>query len=133
MLRQLVVAALGCGLQSLKRQIFFAVSALFALILLFVALLFGLLAFYLWLSAGLLEPWQSALVIAGILLLLALLSLIVGRLSLRRHRRADDEVSAILQSLLSQPRDGPHGERGQLSLIVLAAVVGIVIGRRLSE
>lgn len=131
MLRQIVSMLLKNEVAELKRRSAGGVMILLCVTLLGLAMVFGMLAFFLWLSTHMLA-WQAAMVVFGVILIAAIMLGLVGRSMIRRHKRRRDELDAYIQAAL-----GPHPKDvttdAPVGVIVTAAVVGLIIGRRLSK
>jgi len=87
-----------------------------------------------WLLASVLPQWQAALVIAAIALLAALLLRVIGVHRIRRHKQVQQLLDmktavATLQTVSATRKDSQRIE--PLTLVLLAALAGIVAGRRL--
>jgi len=127
MLRQLFTTLLKSEMTELRRRSAGGVLLLCAIALLGLAVLFALLALYLWLSMQMLA-WQAALVVFCVLILSAAVFWISGRSIMRRRKKRRDELDQSIHALL-----GTHGENGDsnapLGIIAAAALVGLIIGR----
>ena len=78
-------------------------------------------------------PWQSALLVCALILLVSLILWLAGRARMRRPRRQreqfEEELLAFARSLAPDPPD----KQQKLTLVATAAVLGLIIGRRLSR
>ena len=97
------------------------------------AFAFVLLAGF-WMLASILPQWQAALVIAGIALLAALLLRVIGLRRIRRHAQMRQLLD--LKTAVANPNSSATATRDQrriepMTLVLLAALAGIVAGRRL--
>jgi len=131
MLRQIVSMLLKNEVAELKRRSAGGVMILLSVTLLGLAMVFGMLALFLWLSTHMLA-WQAALAVFGVILIVALLLGLIGRSKIRRHKRRRDDLDAYVQAAL-----GPHAKSDKtdapLRVVATAAVVGLIIGRGLSK
>jgi hypothetical protein len=97
------------------------------------AFAFVLLAGF-WMLASILPQWQAALVIAGIALLAALLLRVIGLRRIRRHtqvqRLLDLKTAVAVPESPAKARKTPQRIE-PMTLVLLAALAGIVAGRRL--
>lgn len=89
-----------------------------------------------WLLDSVLPQWQAALVIAAIALLAALLLRAIGVRRIRRHKQVQQLLDmrtavATLQSPSTARKDSQRIE--PMTLVLLAALAGIVAGRRLTR
>ncbi|MCB1491445.1 MAG: phage holin family protein [Rhodobiaceae bacterium] len=101
--------------------------------ILLLTIAFALLAAFWWLS-DVLPQWQAALVIAGAALLLAIILRFIGMSCVRRRGRAGRTVVQRPQALASDVLATTKREiesADSLTLITLAVLAGIVVGRRL--
>ena len=131
MFRQIVSMLLKNEVAELKRRSAGGVMILLSVTLLGLAMVFGMLALFLWLSTHMLA-WQAAMVVFGVILIAAIMLGLIGRSMIRRHKRRRDELDAYIQAAL-----GPHAKNGTtdapVGVIATAAVVGLIIGRGLSK
>ena len=134
MFRQIVSMLLKNEVAELKRRSAGGVMILLSVTLLGLAMVFGMLALFLWLSTHMLA-WQAAMVVFGVILIVALLLGLIGRSKIRRHKRRRDDLDAYVQAAL-----GPHAKSDKtdktdapLGVIATAAVAGLIIGRGLSK
>jgi hypothetical protein len=97
------------------------------------AFAFVLLAGF-WMLASILPQWQAALVIAGIALLAAFLLRVIGLRRIRRHtqvqRLLDLKTAVAVPESPAKARKTPQRIE-PMTLVLLAALAGIVAGRRL--
>lgn len=131
MLGQFVSAAAGVGVRRLRERMRTLAAGLLAIGLLAGAFVFCLLALYLWLSAGPLEPWQAALAIAGLLAAGSAVILLAIRLAARRRPSPGEELAALSKAMADSTPERTEPNKVQVPLLVAAAVAGLVIGRRL--
>ena len=134
MIPQFVSRLVGNGIANLRRRASGAGFMVFGLLLLVLAATFVFFGIYLWLSTRI-NPWLAALAVAGIVVLMSLIFLVAGRAKIRRQSTStmlhDGEIQSLIAQLLPE---GPSGrKKSALSLIVAAAVLGLIIGRRSSQ
>lgn len=131
MLERLVSRLVSNQVTGLKHRLSGLGLIAFALLLLALAAVFAFLALHLWLST-MIEPWQAALAVAGIIILVSLALWLAGRAKIRRERGrtmlVDDEIQALIRQLSAE--GGLGGTKPALSLVAAAALIGLVIGRR---
>ena len=131
MLRQIVSMLLKNEVAELKRRSAGGVMILLSVTLLGLAMVFGMLALFLWLSTHMLA-WQAAIVVFVAILIAAVMLGLIGRSMIRRHKRRRNELDAYIRAAL-----GPHAKNvttdASVGVIATAAVVGLIIGRRLSK
>lgn len=134
MLGQVLSLLLKREVADLKRRSAGGVLVGSGVMLLSLASLAGLFALYLWLSTRL-GAWQAALAIAVLLALLGGIVLLVGRGMMRRHHKIKQELDAYMNTLLSSAGIGT--KQGKVvvpvRIVVLAGLVGIVIGRQVRK
>jgi hypothetical protein len=134
MLLRLVTSLVSTEIANLKRRASGFGALIFACAFLFLASAFIFFALYLWLAVRML-PWQAALMVAGIIILLSFVIWLTGRAMMRgrRYRNAqyEDDVSALMAQF-SAAEIKPDGKQ-TLGLIAVSALVGLIIGRRLSK
>ena len=131
MLRQLIGILVRNEVAGIKRRSKGGILLLAGVMLGGLASLFGLLAFYLWLATKM-QDWQAALIIAGLILLLAVILVLVGRQMIRRQVREQAELEQLLDRL-SEEAKAQSGKVGLPGLMIGAALAGLLIGRRLGD
>ncbi|MEE4235394.1 MAG: phage holin family protein [Anderseniella sp.] len=95
--------------------------------------LLGLVALYLYLSTRI-EPWQSALSVSALLVLLGGILALAGRAKVRRHHKMRQELDAYMETLLSSSGvPEKNGKEASIGMVTLAAMVGIIIGRQIRK
>lgn len=95
--------------------------------------LLGLVALYLYLSTRI-EPWQSALSVSALLVLLGGILALAGRAKVRRHHKMKQELDAYMETLLSSSGvPEKNGKEASIGMVTLAAMVGIIIGRQIRK
>jgi dipeptide/tripeptide permease len=92
---------------------------------------FCALALYLALSAAL-APWQAAIAVATIMMLLAMIFWFAGRRMLRRRWRPFS-LASVNHAIAEQYRAGAVQPVGWMPILATAAVVGFLLGRRRTE
>lgn len=107
---------------------FFLIFCGFILMLLSAAFLsFSL---FLWLSQRM-PDWQAALFVTGVIFLASLVVLFAGKLITRRPRsinaELEEQIRAIAAILL--PEKGKSREKRIWSLVAVAALIGMMVGR----
>lgn len=131
MLERLVSRLVSNQVAGLKRRISGLSLIVFALLLLALAAVFAFLALHLWLST-IIEPWQAALTVAGLVVLVSLALWLAGRAKVRRERGRtmlmDDEIQALIRQLSAE--GGLGGTKPALGIVAAAALIGLIIGRR---
>jgi len=131
MLRQLFTALLKSEMTELRRRSAGGVLLLGAIALLGLAVLFALLALYLWLSMQMLA-WKAALVVFCVLILLAAIFWIGGRSMMRRRKKRRDELDQYIHALLGGDNENDESN-ASLGIIAVAALVGLIIGRKVGK
>jgi hypothetical protein len=141
MLEDILGALVRSQVGSLRRRTAGAVLEGVALGLAGLATVFAFLGAHLWLSIRI-QPWLSAVLLALVTLVLALVAMLVGGALLRRRSRRDrDEAIGMLKGLGLTPGDrprvspaAPEGEGGSAPGLVLAALAaGLVLGRSIGR
>lgn len=135
MLEELIGAAVRAQSRNLKRKATGAVVEAAALGLVGFALLFALIAIYLWLSTKV-EAWVAALIVATVILVLAIILFLVGRMMMTRNshntREQIDEALGEFRPL-AQALTGDAGlsRKSSAGIVAAALAAGIVLGRSL--
>ncbi len=135
MLEELIGAAVRAQSRNLKRKATGAVVEAAALGLVGFALLFALIAIYLWLSTKV-EAWVAALIVATVVLVLAIILFLVGRMMMARNsrnRRAQIDEALGEFRPLAQALTGDAGlsRKSSAGIVAAALAAGIVLGRSL--
>lgn len=134
MLGRLIIGMIGGEIADAKRRVGGLVVILLALLLIVFSALIVLFAFYLWLS-GIMPPWQAALVVAGCVFAAGLVIFLIGRSMMRRRVRSAERLEAEMQALMSQYSTGGDApdEKKVYGLVAVAALTGLILGRRLTR
>ncbi len=132
MLAQLVKSALQGEVDSMKDRAAAAFISAFGALILILALGFAKLALFLGLSQ-LMPAWQAALVVAGGLLLIAIIVFLVARSIRNRRQTQRARLAADFQALVKDA--GGTTPKGDMTLGTIAAalVAGLVIGRSINK
>jgi cyanate permease len=107
------------------------------LVLIFGSLMLALLALaslsftlFLWLAERI-PPWQAALSVSGVIFLASLLMWLAGKLIMRRRHsistELEEEIRTIATILL--PETGSDREKKIWSVVAVAALIGMIVGR----
>lgn len=134
MLGQVLSLLLKREVADLKRRSAGGVLIAGGFMLLSLASLVGLAALYLWLSTRL-DPWQAALAISVLLALLGGIIMLSGRSMVRRQHQMKQELDAYFKTLMNTAEKNvkPDKVGSPLSIVALAAIAGIVIGRKVRK
>lgn len=130
MLPRLVSRLVRSEVAGIRRGLTGLALVLFALVLVLLAIVFMFLALYAWLSTQM-APWQAALVVTLALLVAGLVFWLVGRLRMRRRIRRDP-LDAEIRALANSLSQNSPSDKQKLTLVAAAAVIGLIIGRRLT-
>jgi hypothetical protein len=114
----------------IKRRFAGLLVLLGSLILVPVGLAFLSLSLFLWLSERM-PAWQAALFVSIPIFLVSLVLWLAGKLMMRRrhsiNEELDEEIRTIAAILL--PETGAAREKKVWSLVVIAALIGMIAGR----
>lgn len=130
MVRQLLAAVARSEIDGLRRRVAVAGLGLVAVLLVALALLFLLVALFLWLSTEV-EPWQAALIVAGVLSVLALLVWAVGLAAGRKASRARSRNSAQMQAAIDEASRAMKSDQLPTLAVGAALAAGFIFGRRI--
>lgn len=129
MLHQVLGIFLRSEVESVRRRMRRVVFGGFIALLLLLAFVFAIVAFFLWLATHY-APWLAALIVVAVLLFAVLLlwaaSQIGGRE--RSRRRTEHQMQAALNAALANGK----GETS-LATVATALAVGFAVGRGLSK
>jgi TRAP-type uncharacterized transport system fused permease subunit len=133
MLNQVLNLLVKREVADLKRRSTGGLLLVTGFMLISLAGLLGLAALYLYLATRI-EPWQSALSVSALLVLLGGILALAGRAKVRRHHMMKQELDAYMSSLLgSSGGSANDGKESSIGMVTLAAVIGIIIGRQIRK
>lgn len=133
MLNQVLNLLVKREVADLKRRSAGGLLLVTGFMLISLAGLLGLAALYLYLATRI-EPWQSALSVSALLVLLGGILALAGRAKVRRHHKMKQEIDAYMNSLLnSSGLTEKDGKEASIGMVTLAAVIGIIIGRQIRK
>jgi Putative Actinobacterial Holin-X, holin superfamily III len=134
MINRLVSGLVSAEITNLKRRASGFGVQILAFSFLFLATAFVFLAVYLWLSLKML-PWQAALTVAGIIILLSCVIWLTGRAMIHGRRPGNTQYEDDARALIGQftSAEIKPDRKQTLGLIAVSALVGLIIGRRLSK
>ena len=132
MLEDIIGAVVRAQFGDVRKRTTGAVLEVASLGMIGLATVLVFVAAHLWLSS-LVEAWLSALILAGVALVVAVILMLVGQSLLhRRTRRHDTELQSLLDGLGVLSRPGSKSEAGTEpgpAIIGAALAAGLLLGR----
>ena len=112
----------------LERKLSGLLLLVVSMVLLLLAVLFAMFSSYLWL-ATVFQPWQAALAVAGILLVVCAFIWIMARLRLVRRMERRSILESEMGSYANLFSYAPQSQK--LFFIAITALIGLIVRRRM--